>query len=166
MSNSWRLHGLQPTRLLCPWDSPGENTGVGCHALSLFPCLICIWGAGVVLRMHTLSPFTYISYNVGDDSHHCGFYGILPTPLGIQWRKNGTHLWPQLMPLKTFLRLLPGAPAPSQGTTAPYWVAGAGSGLFPSSLLAGSGASCLTNAEGCSSFLRWDTPSICSTPWV
>ena len=25
--------GLQPTRLLCPWDSPGRNTGVGCHAL-------------------------------------------------------------------------------------------------------------------------------------
>ena len=21
------------TRLLCPWDSPGKNTGVGCHAL-------------------------------------------------------------------------------------------------------------------------------------
>ena len=28
-----RPHGLQPTRLLCPWDSPGKNTGVGCHAL-------------------------------------------------------------------------------------------------------------------------------------
>ena len=25
-------HGLQPTRLLCPQDSPGENTGVCCHA--------------------------------------------------------------------------------------------------------------------------------------
>ena len=25
--------GLWPTRLLCPWDSPGENTGVGCHCL-------------------------------------------------------------------------------------------------------------------------------------
>ena len=24
-------HGLQPTRLLCPWDSPGKSTGVGCH---------------------------------------------------------------------------------------------------------------------------------------
>ena len=24
------LHGLQPTRLLCPWNSPGKNTGVGC----------------------------------------------------------------------------------------------------------------------------------------
>ena len=25
--------GLRPTRLLRPWDSPGQNTGVGCHAL-------------------------------------------------------------------------------------------------------------------------------------
>ena len=24
---------LWPTRLLCPWDSPGKNTGVGCHFL-------------------------------------------------------------------------------------------------------------------------------------
>ena len=24
-------HRRQPTRLLCPWDSPGKNTGVGCH---------------------------------------------------------------------------------------------------------------------------------------
>ena len=23
----------QPTRLLCPWDSPGKNTGGGCHFL-------------------------------------------------------------------------------------------------------------------------------------
>ena len=26
-------HGLYPTRLLRPWDFPGENTGVGCHFL-------------------------------------------------------------------------------------------------------------------------------------
>ena len=26
-------HRQQPTRLLCPWDSPGKNTGVGCHFL-------------------------------------------------------------------------------------------------------------------------------------
>ena len=25
--------GLEPTRLLCPWNSPGKNTGVGCHSL-------------------------------------------------------------------------------------------------------------------------------------
>ena len=31
VSDSVRPHGLQPTRLLRPWDSPGKNTGVGCH---------------------------------------------------------------------------------------------------------------------------------------
>ena len=24
-------HRLQPTRLLCPWDFPGKNTGMNCH---------------------------------------------------------------------------------------------------------------------------------------
>ena len=28
-----RPHGLQATRLLRPWDSPGKSTGVGCHCL-------------------------------------------------------------------------------------------------------------------------------------
>ena len=28
-----RPHGLQPFRFLCPWDSPGKNTGVSCHFL-------------------------------------------------------------------------------------------------------------------------------------
>ena len=33
MSDSLRPHGLQPTRLLRPWDFPGKSTGVGCHCL-------------------------------------------------------------------------------------------------------------------------------------
>ena len=34
-----RPHGLEYTRLLCPWDPPGKNTGVGCHFLlqGIFP---------------------------------------------------------------------------------------------------------------------------------
>ena len=31
--NSSQPHGLQPTRLLCPWDFPGKSTGAGCHRL-------------------------------------------------------------------------------------------------------------------------------------
>ena len=68
---SLQPHGLQPTRLLCPWDSPGKNTGVGCRALlqGIFPTqgsnprLVCLlhWQAGSfttsttweVLYMHT-----------------------------------------------------------------------------------------------------------------
>ena len=33
MSNSVQPQKRQPTRLPCPWDSPGKNTGVGCHFL-------------------------------------------------------------------------------------------------------------------------------------
>ena len=31
MSDPQRPHGLQPTRLLHPWDSTGKSSGVGCH---------------------------------------------------------------------------------------------------------------------------------------
>ena len=37
----------------CPWDSPGKNTGMGCHALLVIfpaqgsnPCLLCPWAGG------------------------------------------------------------------------------------------------------------------------
>ena len=33
VSDSSRPHGLQPTRLLRPWDFPGKSAGVGCHCL-------------------------------------------------------------------------------------------------------------------------------------
>ena len=38
-SDSVRPHRQKPTRLPCPWDSPGKNTGVGCHVLlqGIFP---------------------------------------------------------------------------------------------------------------------------------
>ena len=38
-SNSLRPYGWQPAMLLCPWNSPGKNTGVGCHSLlqGIFP---------------------------------------------------------------------------------------------------------------------------------
>ena len=52
--DSWWPCGLLPTRLLCPWNFPGENTGVGCHFLlqGIFPirdqihvsCASCIAG--------------------------------------------------------------------------------------------------------------------------
>ena len=45
VSDSSRPHGLQPTRVLCPWDFPGKNTGVGCHCLLLLLLnrFNCVW---------------------------------------------------------------------------------------------------------------------------
>ena len=39
MSDPQQPHGLQPSKLFCPWDLPSKSTGVGCHCL-----LLCIWG--------------------------------------------------------------------------------------------------------------------------
>ena len=43
MSNYLRPHGLQSTRLLCPWDSLDKNTGVGYHAL--LQGIFLTWGS-------------------------------------------------------------------------------------------------------------------------
>ena len=58
-----RPHGLQPASLLCPWGSPGKNTGVGCHFLLpwIFPtqgsnsCLL-YWLAGSLPLSYLGSP--------------------------------------------------------------------------------------------------------------
>ena len=50
MSGSLRPHGLYPARLLCPWDFPGNNTGVGCHFLlqkGLLNAILYPWTLGV-----------------------------------------------------------------------------------------------------------------------
>ena len=39
VSDSLWPHGLQPSRLLHPWDFPGKSTGVGCHCLQPTPPL-------------------------------------------------------------------------------------------------------------------------------
>ena len=42
VSDSQRPHGLQPTRLLHPWDFPGKSTGVGCHCLLQHLAYLCL----------------------------------------------------------------------------------------------------------------------------
>ena len=48
-----RPHRRQPTRFLCPWDSPGKNTGVGCHFL--LQCMKAKSESEVVQSCPTLS---------------------------------------------------------------------------------------------------------------
>ena len=53
MSDSVRPHRWQPTRLRHPWDSPGKNTGVGCHFL--LQCMKVKIQSEVALSSLTLS---------------------------------------------------------------------------------------------------------------
>ena len=64
VSDSSRPHGLQPTRLLCPWDFPGKSTGVGCHCLlrlcsivisnrfNCFSHILLIWSYLIFTSLH------------------------------------------------------------------------------------------------------------------
>ena len=54
VSDPQRPHGLQPTRLLHPWDFPGKSTGVGCHRLLRPQILVDCYYAGLIKRTWTL----------------------------------------------------------------------------------------------------------------
>ena len=53
VSDSLQPHGLQPTRLLCPWDFPGKSTGVGCHCLLLLSSKLDITSLQTTSRLWT-----------------------------------------------------------------------------------------------------------------
>ena len=57
MSDSSKPQGLQPTRLLRPWDFPGKSTGVGCHCLL---CQQCIYGPGSLHPHHFLVVLQFV----------------------------------------------------------------------------------------------------------
>ena len=69
VSNTLWPHGLWPARLLCPWDSPGKNIGVGRHCLlqGIFPTQgsnphLLHWQADSLLLSHLGSPREIISF--------------------------------------------------------------------------------------------------------
>ena len=79
MSDSVRPHRWKPTRLPCPWDSPGKNTGVGCHRLLL--STLEKWKPLLLYNLHT---------NVYSSSgHNCPELETTQTSL----RSEGTHLF-------------------------------------------------------------------------
>ena len=113
VSDSLRPHGLQPTRLLGPWDFPGENTGVGCHFLlqgicptqGLSPHLLCL--------LHCRRCFTRWAT---EDS----MYTLTPPVLHVETAPKGRGPLSQHQSYCR-TRVQKGAPANSQ-PGAPQWV--------------------------------------------
>ena len=63
LSDCLKPHGLEPSRLLCPWDFPAKNSGVGCHFLlqGIFPTQglnlhLLHWEVESLLLGHLRSP--------------------------------------------------------------------------------------------------------------
>ena len=78
MSDSVRPHGLQPARLLCPWDSLGKNTAVGCHFLLQETFLTEESNPYLLRLLHGRRVF----YPLGSPSQRL-VYGILCSPRGL-----------------------------------------------------------------------------------
>ena len=74
MPDSLQLPGLQPTRLLCSWDSLGKNNGVGCHFLlcgssqprdqTHISCISCTGKQILYHQCHLGSPFPIILWEM------------------------------------------------------------------------------------------------------
>ena len=86
MSNSLWHRGLEPTRLLCPWNSPGKNTGVGCHFLFQGIFLTQGWNLRLLWLLHWQAnslPLSHLgSYSIYSSSTFkstCG--NICPRPI-------------------------------------------------------------------------------------
>ena len=70
VSNSLRPRGLEPTRLLCPRDSPAENTGVGCCILlpGIFPTQgsnLCLLPRTYQMGRKRLTPLGFLELVLG-----------------------------------------------------------------------------------------------------
>ena len=85
MSNSQQPHGLQPTRLLRPWDFPGKSTGVECHCLLLFNFYSLIPSLGPVVLYLSETTACYELLRIpGCIQQANSNYNTIPTKLS-QW---------------------------------------------------------------------------------
>ena len=84
-------HGLEPTRLLCPWNFPGKNTGVGCHFLlqgfswprdwthiSYIASMFCITGSPGKHSMYVCM-YVYIHIHTHTHTHTHIYMYMYPT---------------------------------------------------------------------------------------
>ena len=95
MSDSLRPHGLQPTRLLCPWDFPGKSTGVGCHCLlhkHLYFLLLFLFtnvsSPFTSLLLWNMLPFIciFLKCTTNQTQQHCR----LVSPKWSEWSSNSS----------------------------------------------------------------------------
>ena len=90
MSDSQRPHGLQPTRLLCPWDFPGKSTGVGCHCL-----------------LH--SSTSYYEFNKEQDwPGHLPSWNLPSNWRGVLWEAEILRGYQEMLPRRWWLTLFGG----------------------------------------------------------
>ena len=90
MSDSSRPHGLQPTRLLHPWDFPGKSTGVGCHCLLHLTTYLHVNATKLIVYLLLEALGTHFSEptKCGSEDINCYNYQHIFDPLPTQRRES------------------------------------------------------------------------------
>ena len=65
VSDSVGPHRWQPTGLLCPWDSPGKNTGMSCHFLLPIRALLVKYTLSLAMYKFTTIHFLCVYHVIG-----------------------------------------------------------------------------------------------------
>ena len=98
----WNPHGLYPTRLLCPWDFPGKNTGMGCCFLlqRIFPTQrwklqVLHWQADSLPQDHLGSPqWNTMQLLKPMRTSLCTYNALLPKCIFKCKEHNNVYLYP------------------------------------------------------------------------
>ena len=98
MSDSVRPHRRRPTRLPRPWDSPGKNTGVGCHFL--LQCMKAKSESEAAQSCLTLSD--PMNYSLPGSSIHGIFQARVLEWGAIAFSTYETSMHSNVFPLKPF----------------------------------------------------------------
>ena len=94
-SDSVRPHGLQPTRIPRPWDSPGKSTGVGCHCLLRSLCLERVKTFSYSLLLWLLANIFIINNTALALCSYSSFTAALVSKF-LAFLKNGSYLFTYL----------------------------------------------------------------------
>ena len=90
VSDSLRPHRLQPSRLLCPWDSPGKNTGEGCYFL--LQCMLsCFSRVQLYATLWTAANQAPLSTGFSRQEYWSGLPFTSPEPCSIPAQLPLTH---------------------------------------------------------------------------
>ena len=102
VSDSLCPHGLKFTRLLCPWNFPGKNTGVDCHFLLQGIFLVQGWSLCLSCLLH----WQVCLFLVEPPGSPCMYVWLLNWLAGLFFFLATSATWETLLYLEDFVKFL------------------------------------------------------------
>ena len=96
MSDSLQPHGLQPTRLLHPWDFPGKSTRVGCRCLLFFS--LAVGKKGFCSNSYCENLVGLLEVKENEVLPRMGLSGVFSSQVCSHWASSSSFITVQISP--------------------------------------------------------------------